>query len=73
MLPDDLTLLFLKGQRSLFQSWVHLTIDKDACVEIVLRQLAENLVFAHDLLVKLVDALKVLFGRFFVAEDLIVH
>lgn len=70
---DDFPMLLLESKRPLFQPRVHFTIDKNACVEILLCHLTKNLVFADDLLVKLMYSLEILFCRVFISENLVMH
>lgn len=63
----------LEVERTLFEARVHLTVDEDASVDVLLCVLAEVLVLGHDALVDLVDKLEVCVARVLVAEDLVLH
>ena len=73
VLRDGIAAEFLEVQRALFEARVHLAVDEDAGVDVLLRVLTQVLVFGHDALVDLVDELEVFFARVFVAEDLVLH
>jgi hypothetical protein len=63
----------LEVQRTLLEARVHLAVDEDAGVDVLLRVFAQVLVLGHDALVDLVDELEVFFARVLVAEDLVLH
>ena len=73
MLSYHLTSDLLEVQRTFLQPRVHFTVDKDSGIKILLRELAKNLIFRHNSLVKLMNKLKVLFGRVLISENLILH
>ena len=64
---------FLEVERTFLHPRVHLAIDEDSGIEILLREIAKIFVFGHNPFVNLVDELEVLFGRVLVAKNLIPH
>jgi hypothetical protein len=70
---DSLAAKLLEVERALLEARVHLAVDEDAGVDVLLRVLAEVLVLGHDALVDLVDELEVCVAGVLVAEDLVLH
>lgn len=73
MFANHITGDLLEIQWALFEAGVHLTVDEDAGVEVLLSEFAEDFVFRDDLGVEFVDELEVFLAGVFVAVDLVVH
>jgi len=70
-LRDGLADEFLKVQGALFHPGVHLAVDEDTPLEVLLRQRAEGFVLGHDALVHAVDEVEVLIAGFPAAVDFV--
>ncbi|KAI6765722.1 hypothetical protein HG530_006792 [Fusarium avenaceum] len=83
LLADSLLLLvvvlelladaLLEEERTLLHLGVHLAIDEDTGVDVLLSVGAEVLILGHDALVKLGDEVEVIVARVLVAEELVAH
>lgn len=73
VLLHDLPNPGLLMEHGTLDSRMHVSIDKQAALEILLDATGEPLVFVHYLLVQHIDQVKELLFRTFVAENLVMH
>lgn len=69
---DNVSAHLLEVKGTLFHLGMKLAVDEDTRVEILLRESAEFLIFAHNALVHCVYGLKIFVGRVSVAIDFVV-
>lgn len=73
VLSNSVTDSLLEEERALLHLRVHLAVDEDTGIEILLRLVAEIFVLGHDALVDVADELEFFVGGVLVAEDLVLH
>lgn len=73
VLLDQVSAFRLEEERTLLEARVHLAVDENASVKVLLRCLAQCLVLGHDSSVHFSDELEFFFGRGSVAVDFVSH
>ena len=73
VLNDDISDGLLEVKRAGLHLGVKLAVDKDAAVEVPLREHAENLVLGHDALVHVADEVEGFVCGVLVAVDFVAH
>ena len=73
VLCDGIADEFLEEERALLEFGVHLAVDEDTRVEVLLGEIAEVLVLGHDAFVDLVYQVELLRGGVLIPEDLVLH